>query len=56
MVIGELISNFQSAFVLGRQMLDGVLIANKIVDEATRDNKECVLFKVDFEKAYDCVN
>lgn len=40
------------AFIKGRQILDGVLIANELVDEASREKKEVMLFKVDFEKAY----
>jgi len=36
--------------------LDGILIANEAVDEARRLNKELLLFKVDFEKAYDSVD
>lgn len=55
-VIGGLISHCQSTFVPGRQLLDGFLVANKIVDKATKDKKECVLFKGNFEKVYDCVN
>lgn len=39
----------------GRQLLDDVLTANKIVDFATRENKDCLLFKV-FEKAYNMIN
>ncbi|GAU39768.1 hypothetical protein TSUD_220120 [Trifolium subterraneum] len=54
-VIGNVISVNQSAFVKGRQILDGILIANEIVDEAKKKKKELILFKVDFEKAYDSV-
>ncbi|XP_058784312.1 uncharacterized protein LOC131659088 [Vicia villosa] len=55
-VLSLIISNCQSAFVLGRQMIDGVLIANEVVDYPSREGKECLLFKVDFEKAYDKVS
>jgi hypothetical protein len=55
-VIGGLISETQSAFVKDRQILDGVLIANEVVDEARKTKKELMLFKVDFEKAYDSVD
>lgn len=55
-VLGGLISHCQSMFVLGRQLLDGVLIANEIVDLDTINKKRSVMFKVDFEKAYNCVN
>ena len=40
-------------FVKGRQILDVVLIANEIVDERRRSGEEDVVFKIDFEKAYD---
>ncbi|CAJ2670980.1 unnamed protein product [Trifolium pratense] len=56
LVIGSVISESQSAFVENRQILDGILIANEAVDEARRSKKELMLFKVDFEKAYDSVD
>ncbi|XP_058742452.1 uncharacterized protein LOC131614937 [Vicia villosa] len=40
----------------GRQLLDGVLVANELVHFKTKEKKECFLFKVDFEKAYDKVS
>ena len=43
----------QGAFVQGRQILDVVLIANEIVDEKRRVGEEGVVFKINFEKAYD---
>ncbi|GAU45521.1 hypothetical protein TSUD_186780 [Trifolium subterraneum] len=46
----------KTAFVRDRQILDGILIANEVVDEACRSNKELLLFKVDFEKTYDSVD
>ena len=36
--------------------MDAVLIANEIVDEKRRSGEEGVVFKIDFEKAYDHVN
>ena len=56
MVIGSVILDSQSAFIKGRQILDGSLVANEIVDEARRRKKELLLFKVDFEKAYDSID
>ena len=55
-VIGSVVSDAQSAFVKGKQILDGILVANETVDEARRLKKEMLLFKVDFEKAYDSVD
>ncbi|XP_058755612.1 uncharacterized protein LOC131628815 [Vicia villosa] len=53
-VLHCLVSPCQSAFVPRRQMIDEVLIANEIVDIASKEGSwECLLFKVDFEKAYD---
>jgi len=55
-VIGSVVSDVQSAFVKNRQILDGTLIANEVVYEARKTKKELLLFKVDFEKAYDSVD
>jgi len=51
-VIGSVVSGSQSAFVKGHQILDGILVANEIVDAARKSKKELLLSKVDFEKAY----
>lgn len=40
------------AFVEGRQILDVVIVANEVVDERHFREKG-VVFKIDFEKAYD---
>ncbi|MCH91399.1 cysteine-rich receptor-like protein kinase [Trifolium medium] len=56
LVMGSVISGSQTAFVKDRQILDGILIANEVVDEARRSKKELMLFKVDFEKVYDSVD
>ena len=55
-VIGSVVSESQSAFIKGRQILDGIITANEIVDEVHRRKKELILFKVDFEKAYDSID
>ncbi|RVW66527.1 Transposon TX1 uncharacterized 149 kDa protein [Vitis vinifera] len=55
-VLHETIHSTQGAFVQGRQILDAVLIANEIVDEKRRSGEEGVVFKIDFEKAYDHVS
>ena len=56
LIIGRVVSDTQTAFVKDRQILDGILIANEVVNEAQKLNKELMLFKVDFEKAYDSVD
>jgi len=55
-LFGSVISDSQSTFIKGRQILDGILVANEIVDEARRCKKELILFKVDFGKAYDSID
>jgi hypothetical protein len=52
-VIGSVISNSHSAFVKGRQILNGMIIANKVVDEARKLKKDLLLlllFKVDLKR------
>lgn len=51
-----MISDTQSVFIRGRQILDGVMIATELVDEAKKLKKKGVMFKVNFEKAYDSVS
>ncbi|CAJ2652296.1 unnamed protein product [Trifolium pratense] len=55
-VLGKVISTVQSAFLPNRQILDGVLVVNELIDLTKRKKDKCLLFKVDFERAYDTVN
>jgi hypothetical protein len=55
-VMGKLISKCQSAFLPNRQILDGVVVLNELIDLAKRRKDKCLLFKVDFERAYDTVS
>ncbi|MCH82218.1 LINE-1 reverse transcriptase like, partial [Trifolium medium] len=55
-VVGDLIPKTQSAFLKGRQLVDGVVVVNEVIDFAKRARKECLILKVDFEKAYDSVD
>lgn len=50
------ISPNQSAFIGGRQSLDGVLVANECIDSILKNGDSGVLSKLDMEKAYDRVN
>nr|GEU59798.1 hypothetical protein [Tanacetum cinerariifolium] len=55
-VIHKLISANQTAFLAGRKILDGCLIANEIINCAKSGDSRLLLFKEDFEKAFDSVN
>lgn len=55
-VLPKIISESQSAFKRGRSILDGVLVANEIVDEWKKKQKKGIVLKLDFEKAYDSIN
>ena len=55
-VLHATISGSQGAFVKGRHIMDAVLIANEVVAEKKRSGEEGVVFKIDFEKAYDHVD
>lgn len=55
-MIGLVISEPRSAFMSGREILDGILIENEIVVKPRRRKKEVFVFKFDFEKAYDSVD
>ncbi|GKD31482.1 cysteine-rich receptor-like protein kinase [Tanacetum coccineum] len=52
-LIPSIISPNQSAFISGRQILDECLIANEIINMAKLEGHKLLLFKVDFDKAFD---
>ncbi|GKV33852.1 hypothetical protein SLEP1_g42302 [Rubroshorea leprosula] len=54
-VLPKIIGEQQMAFIGGRQLIEGAVVANEIIDEAKRKKMKSFLFKVDFEKAYDKV-
>jgi len=55
-VMPFIIDESQSAFIEGRHLIQSAVIANEVVDEAKRSQKPCLVFKVDYEKAYDSVS
>nr|GFA33540.1 RNA-directed DNA polymerase, eukaryota [Tanacetum cinerariifolium] len=54
-VLDDIVDEIQSAFVTDRQILDSPFILNEIVHWYRIKKKQSMIFKVDFEKAYDSV-
>lgn len=50
--MGKRISPNQSAFLKEIMLVDGVVTINEVVDVAKRSKRHCLIFKLDFEKAY----
>ncbi|XP_026429782.1 uncharacterized protein LOC113326232 [Papaver somniferum] len=55
-VMDKLISPVQCAYIEGRQIIDGTLIANELVDSRIRSKDPGIVCKIDLEKAFDRVN
>ncbi|GKE96364.1 RNA-directed DNA polymerase, eukaryota, partial [Tanacetum coccineum] len=54
-VLADIVNEVQSAFVANRQILDGAFILNEVYHWCKKKKKQTMIFKVDFEKAYDSV-
>ncbi|GKE16639.1 putative RNA-directed DNA polymerase, partial [Tanacetum coccineum] len=55
-VMSTIISNVQTAFLKDRQITDGPLIINEVISWIKKVNGKLMIFKVDFEKAFDSIN
>ncbi|XP_071704229.1 uncharacterized protein [Rutidosis leptorrhynchoides] len=55
-IIPWLIGEEQSAFISDRYILDGVLVALETIDDLKARKQKSYIFKVDFEKAFDCLD
>lgn len=55
-MIGSIIGEVQSTYVEGRNILDGPLIINEVYAWAKCIKKKVLLFKADFDKAFDSIN
>ncbi|GJV12047.1 putative RNA-directed DNA polymerase, eukaryota, reverse transcriptase zinc-binding domain protein [Tanacetum coccineum] len=55
-VIHKVVSEEQSAFISGRQILDGPIMLTELMSWYKKKKKSIMLFKVDFEKAYDTIS
>ena len=54
--IDKLILNTQSAFLKGRNIMNGVLVLHEILHETKKRKESGLVLKLDFEKVYDKVN
>ncbi|GJU45075.1 kinase-like domain, beta-lactamase/transpeptidase-like protein [Tanacetum coccineum] len=55
-VVRDVVGEEQNAFIKGRYILDRVLIANETMEFLKNKKEKGLIFKVDFEKAYDIIN
>lgn len=55
-VIGKVVGEVQSAYMERRNILDGLLIVNELCAWEKSTKKKFLLFKVDFDKAFDSIN
>ena len=55
-VVGQVVLEAQNAFMVGRQILDAVLITNEAGDGFLRRKENGILCKLDIEKAYDHID
>jgi hypothetical protein len=51
----NIISESQTTFIKGRNILEGVLTLHEVLHELKRSKRQGMLFKIGFEKAYDKV-
>ncbi|GJY87219.1 RNA-directed DNA polymerase, eukaryota, partial [Tanacetum coccineum] len=56
MVIDSIVSPEQSAFIKGRQILDGPMMLSEIITHFNATRRKLMVFKVDFEKTYDSLS
>lgn len=54
--IGKLVSDYQNAFIKGRQITDVALISNEALDWRLKSGELGLIFKLDIEKAFDKIN
>lgn len=56
MLMEKLISPSNSSFLKGRLLVDDVVAVNELEGIARNSKMVCLVFKIDFEKAYDLVS
>lgn len=53
--MNDVIDQTQSALLGDRYLLHSVVVANEVIEKAKRKKKTCLVFKIDYEKAYDSI-
>ena len=48
-----MIPKTQTAFIKGRYIMEGVVIVHEALNSFHKNKEDALIFKVDFEKAYD---
>lgn len=56
MVANIIIKPTQTTFLPGRYIMEGVIILHEMIHELKRKKQNRIVFKLDFEKAYDKVS
>lgn len=56
LVAQKVIRPSQTAFLPGRNIMEGVVILHETIHEMHKKKNDGVIFKLDFEKAYDKVD
>lgn len=55
-VVETVVSVEQTDFIKGRQILDGPLLVNELLDWYKKKKKKMMILKIDFEKAFDSIS
>jgi hypothetical protein len=50
------ISPSQTAFLPGRNIMEGMIVLHEMIHEMHREKQDGVIMKIDFKKAYDKIN
>ncbi|CAI0417866.1 unnamed protein product [Linum tenue] len=56
LVLPKLVSSFQQASVRGRQISEAALIGFELLDSRKKSRRPGLIFKLDIERAFDCVS
>ncbi|GKD70694.1 cysteine-rich receptor-like protein kinase [Tanacetum coccineum] len=54
--VHSVVSDVQTAYIKGRQIVDGPLMVNEIISCASKNKERLFVLKVDFEKAFNSLN